>query len=225
MSGPSSDPVSDGNASVGSGTRSAPLVPLSAASGRARGAIRWVAMASAGASVSALLILEQIQRPGFDVVLFSMDTPQWRIIFHFVFLGSACVSAGTIAHQLTRAPRGLERAVGWTLGPLLILCGIAICLLCLLLIAIASVRQYVTITADDGTQFLVRAKTWHHTDYTVLEPAEEWGPWYTDGASILTDNPNTELAVGEYVLQRTPSGYRLTFGSAPGDGRSYELEW
>ena len=182
-------------------------------------------MATAGASVSALLILEQLQRPGFDVVLFSVDTPQWRVILHFVFLGSACMAAGTIAHQLTRAPRRLERAAGWALGPLLILCGIAIGLLFLLLIAVASVRQYVTITADDGTQFLVRAKTWHHTDYTVLEPAEEWGPWYSDGASILTANPNHALADGEYVLKRTPSGYRLTFGSAPGDGRSYELEW
>lgn len=220
MSGPSSDPVSHGNAGV-----VFPPVPLSAPQGRARGAIRWTAVAAAGASVTALLILEQLQRPGFDVVLYSMDTTQWRVILHFVFLGSACVAAGTIAHQLTRAPRRLERAAGWALGPLLILCGIAICLLCLLLIAIASVRQYVTITADDGTQFLVRARTWHHTRYTVLEPADEWGLWYTDGASILTDDPNTALAAGEYVLQRTPTGYRLMFDSAYREGRSYELEW
>lgn len=220
MSGPSSDPASHGNAGVVS-----PPVLLSAPQGRARGTIRWAAMASAGASVTALLILEQLQRPGIDVVFYSMDTSQWRVILHSVFLGSACVAAGTVAHQLTGAPRRLERAAGWALGPLLILCGIAIGLLFLLLIAIASVRQYVTITADDGTQFLVRAKTWHHTRYTILEPAEQWGPWYTDGASIVTDDPNTALAAGEYVLQRTPTGYRLTFGSPPREGRSYELEW
>lgn len=175
--------------------------------------------------MSAMLILEQLQRPGLHVVLFSVDTSQWRAILHLLFLGSACVAAATIAHQLFRRPRRLERAAGWALGSILIVCGIAIGLLLLLFIAIASVRQHVTVTADDGTLFLVRAMTWHHTSYTVLEPAEEWGPWYADGASILTDNPNDELADGEYVLQRTPSGYRLTFDSARGDGRSYELEW
>jgi len=220
-----SEPLSQKSAGVASGTPSTPFAPLGAASGRARGAIRWVVMATAGASVSALLVLEQLERPGLRVVLFSVDSTQWEVILHFVFLGSACVAAATIAHQLTRAPKRLERAAGWVLGPLLILCGVAIGLLFVLLIAIASVRQYVTITADDGTQLLVRAKTWHHTDYTVLEPAGEWGPWYSDGASILTDDPNNALAMGEYVLHRTPSGYRLTFGSALGDGRSYELEW
>ncbi len=225
MSEPSSDPAPQNDGAVPSGARSAPIALLPPSSGRLRAAIRWVAMAAAGASVSALLILEHLQLPGFDVVVFSVDTSQWEVILHFFFLGSACVAAGTITHQLTRATRTLERAAGWALGPLLILCGIAIGLLFLLLIAIASVRQYVTITADDGTQHLVRAQTWHHTRYTVLEPAEERGPWYSDGASILTDDPNNALANGEYGLIRTPGGYRLTFGSPPGDGRSYELEW
>jgi hypothetical protein len=225
MSEPPSDPLSQKSLGVASGTSTAPLAPVSVAAGRVRGAIRWVAMAAAGASVSALLILENLQRPGYEVVLFSIGAVQWRLILHFVFLASACVAGGTVAHQLAAGPRWPGRMAGWALGSLLTVCGIAIGILFLLLGSFASVRQYVTITADDGTQFLVRAKTWHHTDYTILEPAEEWGPWYTDGASILTDDPNTALAIGEYVLQRTPSGYRLTFGSAPGDGRSYELEW
>jgi hypothetical protein len=114
---------------------------------------------------------------------------------------------------------------GWALGSLLTACLIAIGILFLLLGSFASVRQYVTITADDGTQFLVRAKTWHHTRYTVLEPAEDGGPWYSNGASIVTADPNSALAIGEYVLQRTRSGYHLTFSPAPGEGRSYELEW
>lgn len=225
MSEPPSHPVSRRSLGVVSGTSTAPLAPVSVAPGRVRGAIRWVAVAAAAASVSALLILENLERPGYEVVLFSIDADQWRLILHFVFLASACVAGATVAHQLAAGPRWPGRVAGWTLGTLLTVCGIAIGILFLLLGSFASVGQYVTITADDGTQFLVNAKTWHHTRYTVLEPAEDGGPLYSDGVSIVTANPNSALAIGEYVLQRTPTGYHLTFTPAPGHGRSYELEW
>lgn len=111
----------------------------------------------------------------------------------------------------------------WALGLLATVCGVALIILLYIFTVTATVRQYVTITADDGTQFLVRSITWHHTDYTVLEPVG--GPWYSDGASILTADPNTALATGEYVLQRTPTGYHLTFSRMPGEGPWYQLDW
>ncbi|WP_157372709.1 hypothetical protein [Agromyces sp. Root81] len=198
---------------------------FAAAPRRALGTIRWGAIAAAGVSVSALLVLEGLQRPGFDIVLFSADTSQWQLLLHVLFLTSVCAVAGTIVHQLTRAPRKLERAIGWIIGPMITLCGIAIGIVSLLVLALATVTQYVTITADDGTQFLVRAHTWEETRYTVLQPADGRGLWYSDGASILTEDTSSALAAGEYVLERTPNGYRLSFGSAPDDGRPYELEW
>jgi len=206
------------------GTISAPSAEPRRA-GRVRTSIRWIAIVAAGSAQAAVLALELLERPGYDVVLFSVGAAQWQPTMHFLFLASVCVALGTIAHQLAGTPRRLGRVVAWVLGPLLTVCGVAISILFLLFIAIASVRQYVTITADDGTQFLVRAKTWHHTRYTVLEPAVEWGPWYSDGATIVTADPNNALANGDYVLRHTRSGYHLTFNSVAGEGPGYELEW
>lgn len=220
-----SDSLSPKSLGIAFSTAPAQLAPVSLAPGRVRRAIRWVAIAAAGASVSALMILEALQRPGYEFVLFSIDAVQWRLILHVVFLASACLAGGTVAHQLAAGPRWPGRVAGWTLGILLTVCGIAIGIFFLLLGSFASVRQYVTITADDGAQFLVRATTWHHTDYTVLEPAEGGGPWYSNGARIVTADPNSALAIGEYVLQRTRTGYHLTFSPAPREGQSYELEW
>ena len=219
----SADPASD----VGTGIASRSLASLdrarSALSGRIRAFIRWIAVLVAGAALSALLTLEHLERPGYEVVIFSVGAFQWRPTMHFIFLASMCIALGTIAHQLAWASLRLERAAAWVLGPLVTVCGVAIVILLYLFTVFASVRQYVTITADDGAQFLVRAITWHHTDYTVLEPAG--GPWYSDGVSILTADPNHALATGEYVLQRTPTGYHLMFSRAPGEGARYQLDW
>jgi len=225
MSEPPYDPLSRGSLDPALGTSPAPSAPVSVTSGRAREVVRWLAIAAAGASVSALLVLETVERSGYEIVLLSIDAVQWRLILHFALLASAWAAGATVAHQLASTPRWPGRVAGWTLGSMLTVCAIAIGIPLLLLGSFASVRQYVTITADDGTQFLVRAKTWHHTRYTVLEPAEDGGPWYSNGPSIVTADPNSALTTGEYDLQRTRIGYHLTFSPAPEGGRSYELKW
>ncbi|GAA4372137.1 hypothetical protein GCM10023152_12960 [Agromyces bauzanensis] len=171
-----------------------------------------------------MLVLEHLERPGYEVVIFSVGAVQWRPTMHLLFLASICMTLGTIAHQLAWASRRLERAAAWVLGPLATVCGVALIILLYISTVTATVRQYVTITADDGTPFLVRAITGHHTDYTVLEPAG--GPWYSDGVSVLTTDPNVAHAgTGEYVLQRTPIGHHLTFSRTPGGGPWYQLDW
>lgn len=211
------------DAAAASPISATPAAVATTLSSRRRTVVRWAAVLTAGAALSAQLVLEVLERPGYEVVILSLGAVQWRTILHLLFLASMCIALGTIAHQLARAIGRLERAAGWVLGALIIVSACGLVVVTCLFALFASVRQYVTITADDGTRFLVRAITWHHTDYTILEPAG--GPWYADGASILTSDPNDALASGAYVLQRTPTGYHLTFSRTPGVGSWYELDW